>query len=189
MKNGELVEAENGYLIVTHNIVANNGQVAPSKTTTVVTDSPLNLSMKEQKTHYYVPHSDTDSGYTYSPQQNQDHNTAVNLVKRVPEKIKVETNDFPLIQSPSPVSKIIKLLPKIAPKPSPRKMQAVPPKDEVLKEDAKEFPAVASSSCPTQDGDLKTMFPLLKTTNTGSLVLWNFLWALLQDENHKKIVT
>ena len=183
MKNSELVEAENGFLIVT-----NTGQVAPPKTTTVVTDSLLNLSMKEQKTHYYVPHSDIDSGYTYSSQSNQDHSTAVNLVKRVPEKIKVETNDVPIIQSPSPVSKIIKLLPKIAPKPSPRKMQAVQPKDEVLKEDAKEFPPVASSSSPTHDGDLKTMFPLLKTTNTGSLVLWNFLLAL-QDENPEKIVT
>lgn len=99
----------------------------------------------------------------------------------------METNDVPIIQSP--VSKIIKLLIKIAPKPYPRKMQAVQPEDEVLKEDDKEFPPVASSSSPTQDGDLKTMFPLLKTTNTGSLVLWNFLWALLQDENHKKIVT
>ena len=146
MKDGELVEAENGYLIVTHNIVTNSSQAAPLKTTTVVTDSPLNLSMKEQKTHYYVPHSDTDSGYTYSPQPSQDSNTAVNLVKRVPEKIKVETNDVPIIQSPSSISKIIKLLPKIAPKPLSRKMQAVQPKDEVLKEDGSEFPAVASSS-------------------------------------------
>jgi len=190
MKNGELVEAENGYLIVTHNIMTHNAQVVTPKTPSVVNDSPLNLSMKEQKTHYYVPHSDTDSGYTFSPQPNQDINTAVNLVKRVPEKIKVETSDVAIIKSPSPVSKIIKLLPKIAPKPSPRKMQAVQPKDEVLKEDAKEFPAAAaSSSSSTHDGDLKTMFPLLKTTNTGSLVLWNFLWALLQDENHKKIVS
>ena len=107
MKNSELVEAENGFLIVT-----NTGQVAPPKTTTVVTDSLLNLSMKEQKTHYYVPHSDIDSGYTYSSQSNQDHSTAVNLVKRVPEKIKVETNYVPLIQYPSPFSKDNKTSPQ-----------------------------------------------------------------------------
>ena len=64
MNNGELVEVKNGYLLVTHNIVTNNGQVAPLKT-----------------------HSDTHSVYTCSPQPNQDHNTAINLVKRVPEKI------------------------------------------------------------------------------------------------------
>ena len=52
IKNGELEDVENGYLIVTHNIVTN---------------SPLNLSINEQKTHYYVPHSDTDSGFTYIP--------------------------------------------------------------------------------------------------------------------------
>ena len=76
-----------------------NSQVAPPKTTIVVTDSPLNLTFKEQKTHYYVPRSDTDSGYTYSPQPKQDHNTAINLVKRVPQKIKVETNDVLIIHN------------------------------------------------------------------------------------------
>ena len=88
------------------------------------------------------------------------------------------------------MSKIIKLLPKIAPKPAP--VNVVPTKDEVLK-DFKN-PGTAESPQPMEerskdDIDIKTMFPLLKTTNTGSLVLWNFLWALLQDEKHSKIVT
>ena len=30
-------------------------------------------------------------------------------------------------------------------------------------------------------------YPYLKSTNTGALVLWNFLWALLQDVNYKHV--
>ena len=188
MKNGELVEAENGYLIVTHNIMANNMQAGSAIPTNYAKDkdSPLDLSVKVEATKIYVPHSDTDSGYTNSP-QDQDQYTAINLVKKAPNVIKVEKND--VVKTPSPVSKIVKLLPKIAPKPSPGKVKAVQPKDEVLKEDAKDLSMVSPSPEDSQDFDMKTMFPLLKTTNTGSLVLWNFLWALLQDENHKKIVT
>jgi len=35
--------------------------------------------------------------------------------------------------------------------------------------------------------EIQSMYPHLKMTNTGSLVLWNFLWALLQDANYKQI--
>ena len=30
-------------------------------------------------------------------------------------------------------------------------------------------------------------YPYLKMTNTGALVLWNFLWAVLQDVNYKHV--
>ena len=36
----------------------------------------------------------------------------------------------------------------------------------------------------TVPGDLQIKYPFLKMTNTGALVLWNFLWALLQDSNY-----
>ena len=31
-------------------------------------------------------------------------------------------------------------------------------------------------------------FPYLRLTNTGALVLWNFLWALVQDHRQRCIV-
>ena len=36
----------------------------------------------------------------------------------------------------------------------------------------------------TVPGVLQIKYPFLKMTNTGALVLWNFLWALLQDSNY-----
>ena len=33
---------------------------------------------------------------------------------------------------------------------------------------------------------VQKMFPYLKQTNTGTLVLWNFLWAILEN-NHTNI--
>ena len=40
----------------------------------------------------------------------------------------------------------------------------------------------------TVPGELQIKYPYLKMTNTGALVLWNFLWALLQDPNYTHIV-
>ena len=34
--------------------------------------------------------------------------------------------------------------------------------------------------------DVQKMFPELKQTNTGALVLWNFLWAILKN-NHTNL--
>merc|ERR1719186_519949 len=45
-----------------------------------------------------------------------------------------------------------------------------------------------NTASPTKPEDLKTLLPYLKNTNTESLVLWDFLWALLKDENYKKTV-
>jgi len=39
----------------------------------------------------------------------------------------------------------------------------------------------------TVPGELQIKYPYLKMTNTGALVLWNFLWALLQDANYTHI--
>merc|ERR1719186_1458093 len=58
--------------------------------------------------------------------------------------------------------------------------------DDTTKDIPVEEENVAS---PTKSEDLKTLFPYLKNTNTESLVLWDFLWALLKDENYKKTVT
>jgi len=182
MKNGELVEAENGHLIVTtHNIQAYMDN-----------DSPLDLSMKTWASQTNTSQSKTVSGCTNNPQPNQEVGsisaTAINLVKAPPASPNHPIKSEELSESPSAaVSKIIKLLPKIAPKSAPE--IAVPHKDEVLKE--LKNPGTAESSQPMESSkdDIKAMFPMLKTTNTGSLVLWNFLWALLQDEKHSKIVT
>merc|ERR1712096_162681 len=82
MRNGELVEAEDGYLMVTHNnMVVNTGhahlnthntttQLNTSHNTTTQ-DSPLNLSVKDQMITLH--HSDTDSGYNPSPQTAQEY--------------------------------------------------------------------------------------------------------------------
>ena len=89
-----------------------------------------------------------------------------------------------------------KLLPRIASKPTPVNVlasklplvKAIQPKDEVLGEETKDQ-TIAEHDLATLDKDeIKRLFPLLKTTNTGSLVLWNFLWALLQDENYNTIL-
>merc|ERR1719186_279650 len=58
--------------------------------------------------------------------------------------------------------------------------------DDTTKDIPVEEENVAS---PTKSEDLKTLFPYLKNTNTESLVLWDFLWALLRDENYEKTVT
>merc|ERR1719186_676410 len=58
--------------------------------------------------------------------------------------------------------------------------------DDTTKDIPVEEENVAS---PTKSEDLKTLFPYLKNTNTESLVLWDFLWALLKDENYEKTVT
>merc|ERR1719186_988481 len=58
--------------------------------------------------------------------------------------------------------------------------------DDTTKDIPVEEENVAS---PTKSEDLKTLFPYLKNTNTESLVLWDFLWALLRDQNYKKTVT
>jgi len=38
------------------------------------------------------------------------------------------------------------------------------------------------------DPDVARMFPYLRTTDMGSIVLWNFLWALLADHNYQGII-
>merc|ERR1719186_1003551 len=58
--------------------------------------------------------------------------------------------------------------------------------DDTTKDIPVEEENVAS---PTKSEDLKTLFPYLKNTNTESLVLWDFLWALLRDQNYQKTVT
>ena len=70
-------------------------------------DSLLDLSVKVEAGKTYVPHSNTDSGYTNSP-QSQD--------QVCPNKIKVEKND--VVKTLSPVSNFIKLFPQEISQPS-----------------------------------------------------------------------
>merc|ERR1719186_1347597 len=61
---------------------------------------------------------------------------------------------------------------------------------DTLDDTTKDIPVEEENvAYPTKSEDLKTLFPYLKNTNTESLVLWDFLWALLNDQNHKKTVT
>ena len=55
-------------------------------------------------------------------------------------------------------------------------------------EETKDQPIVETAPETIDNDDIKKLFPLLKTTNTGSMVLWNFLWALLQDDNYNNIL-
>eukprot|EP00092_Neocalanus_flemingeri_P050268 GFUD01058049.1.p1 GENE.GFUD01058049.1~~GFUD01058049.1.p1 ORF type:complete len:413 (+),score=128.05 GFUD01058049.1:166-1239(+) len=194
MRNGELVEDEKGYLVVTHNNVVVSGVQAPidmSNTSSI--DSPLNLSVKDQMTTHH--HSDTDSGYNPSPRPAQDTNTLVNNLHRVPIPnlmglTNVQAKGVTILLPLAPVAKLTKLYPKIAPKPTEIVAAAVQPKDKV-EEDPKDLPVKLplTHSSFALPPDMKTLFPHLKTTNAGSLVLWNFLWALLQDSNHNQAVT
>merc|ERR1719186_2519025 len=196
MRNGELVEAKNGYLMVTHtNMVVSSVQAQMNMSSTSNKDAPLNLSLKDEMTTNHH-HSGSYSSFNHSPQVAQDSNTAINLITKGPDMQgvnKIQARGVTILLPPAPgVPKVTKLLPKIAPKPSAEGLRAVQPKDEMLKEDTKDIalnvqPSVSTS--PTLPPDVLTLFPHLKTTNSGSLVLWNFLWALLQDENYKKIVS
>ena len=187
MKNGELVESQNGHLIVTHNITLNNNQEH------VDSDTPLDLSMKSGFSHMQGKHFDTDSVFASSPQPNQDDTRGINLDRRVPNLgvPKIENVESSYISTK--IANMTKLLPRIAPKPSPVKVTAlnpslVKPKDEVLGEESKDQPIIENDPESQGTDDIKELFPLLKTTNTGSLVLWNFLWALLQDDNYNNIL-
>ena len=185
MKNGELVESQNGHLIVTHNITLNNNQEH------VDSDTPLDLSMKSGFKHY-----DTDSVFFSSPQSNLDDTREMNLVRKVPNIGLVKTEQVDKSDISSKIANMTKLLPRIAPKPSPGKVvapkpspvKAIQPKDEVLGEETKVQPIVETAPETIDNDDIKKLFPLLKTTNTGSMVLWNFLWALLQDDNYNNIL-
>merc|ERR1719427_1575018 len=196
MRNGELVVAKDGYLMVTHtNMVVSSVQAQMNMSNTSDKDAPLNLSLKDEMTTNHH-HSGSHSSFNHSPQVAQDSNTAINLITKVPDMQgvnKIQARGVTILLPPAPgVPKVTKLLPKIAPKPSAKGLIAVQPKDEMLKEDTKYIalnvePSLSTS--PTLPPDVLTLFPHLKTTNSGSLVLWNFLWALLKDENYKKIAT
>merc|ERR1719158_2287106 len=177
MKNGELVESQTGHLIVTHNISFNNNQQY------VGSECPLDMSMKTGLSQTNANHFEIDFANN-SPQPNQDNKECINQVREIPNSgtEKKSTTEITLA-----VAKMTKVLPRIASKPSP--VKAIQPKDEVLDEDAKDSAvAVTDTAAISKDG-IRKLFPLLKTTNTGSLVLWNFLWAILQDEKHKMIMT
>jgi len=188
MKNGELVESKNGHLIVTHNITLNNNQE------TLDSDTPLDLSMKSGPNQLKV---DTDSVFINSPRPSHEDVKAINLGRNVPNLSLAKSEKINNMDISAKIANMTKLLPRIAPKPSPVKalatkpplVKAIQPKDEVLGEETKD-PTIAKTEPATMDqDDIQRMFPLLKTTNTGSLVLWNFLWALLQDENYNKILS
>eukprot|EP00092_Neocalanus_flemingeri_P098080 GFUD01125070.1.p1 GENE.GFUD01125070.1~~GFUD01125070.1.p1 ORF type:complete len:432 (-),score=144.72 GFUD01125070.1:123-1418(-) len=201
MRNGELVEDKDGYLMVTHNnMVANTVQTPADMSNTGTKDLPCNINNHRNDYYDYDPSYQPAQDTSYQPAQ--DTNTATNLITKVGSvQMRELTNGQPrgvdIIVSPPTKSNYVKLIPKIAPKPAHvKEVTAVLPKDEVLKEDieqTKDVPAVVQTklqpSSPTLPPDIRTLFPHLKTTNTGSVVLWNFLWALLKDENQKKVVT
>jgi len=190
MKNGELVESKNGHLIVTHNLPLNNNQES------LYSDIPLDLSMKSGSSQMEVKQLDTDSVFINSPPNNDDAR-GINLAKNVPNQSLVKSEKINNKDISLKVANMTKLLPRIAPKPSPVNVlatkpplvKAIQPKDEVLGEETKDQTIAGTDPATLEREDIHRMFPLLKTTNTGSLVLWNFLWALLQDENYNTILS
>ena len=190
MKNGELVESQNGHLIVTHNITLNNNQEH------VDSDTPLDLSMKSGFSQIPIKHCNTDSVFFSSPQSNLDDTRGMNQARNVPNIGLAKNEPVDKSDISSKIANMTKLLPRIAPKPSPGKVvapkpspvKAIQPKDEVLGEETKDQPIVETAPETIDNDDIKKLFPLLKTTNTGSMVLWNFLWALLQDDNYNNIL-
>ena len=190
MKNGELVESQNGHLIVTHNITLNNNQEH------VDSDTPLDLSMKSGFSQIPIKHCNTDSVFFSSPQSNLDDTRGMNQARNVPNIGLAKNEPVDKSDISSKIANMTKLLPRIAPKPFPGKVvapkpspvKAIQPKDEVLGEETKDQPIVETAPETIDNDDIKKLFPLLKTTNTGSMVLWNFLWALLQDDNYNNIL-
>merc|ERR1719369_143010 len=109
MKNGELVESKNGHLIVTHNLTLNNNQE------NMDSDTPLDLSMKSELSQIQVKHFDTDSVFMNNPRSNLDKAKDINLARNVPSlSEKINNSD-----TSSKVANVTKLLPRIAPKPTP----------------------------------------------------------------------
>merc|ERR1719508_755858 len=73
MRNGELVEAKDGYLMVTHtNMVVSSVQAQMNMSNTSDKDAPLNLSLKDEMTTNHH-HSGSYSSFNHSPQVALDH--------------------------------------------------------------------------------------------------------------------
>merc|ERR1719186_2125648 len=130
MRNGELVQAVDGYLMITDNVVVGTNVQAPVYTShnNNTQDSPLNLSVKNQMTIHH--HSDTDSGYNRSPQTAQGPSTAMNLVTKDPSMqvaTKFQSSGAIIILPPAQGVQFTKLLPKIAPKPPVGNVSALQP--------------------------------------------------------------
>merc|ERR1719186_2474232 len=122
MRNGELVEAKDGYLMVTHtNIVVNTVQTPMDMSNTTTKDTPLNLSVKDEVTTHQH-HFERNNGYNHRTQVPQDSSTAINLTTKDPSlqgENKIQARGLTILLPPaSGVAKLTKLLPKIAPKPS-----------------------------------------------------------------------
>merc|ERR1712179_618934 len=191
MKNGELVESKNGHLIVTHNLPLNNNQEYMDS------DTPLDLSMKSELSQIQVKHFDTDSVFINNPRSNLDKAKDINLARNVPSISFTKSEKINNSDISSKITNMTKLLPRIAPKPSPVNVlapkpplvKAIQPKDEVLGEETKDQTIAETDPATLNKDEIKRLFLMLKTTNTGSLVLWNFLWALLQDENYKPVLS
>ena len=160
IKNGELVESKNGHLIVTHN---NNQE-------NLVTDTPLDLSMKSGFSQMQVKHfDDTDSVFIKGPRPNHDEVRANNLATNVPNHsltIMSEKINNPGISSQ--ISNMTKLLPRISRKPSPLKVlapkppivRAIQPKDEVLGEETKDQTIAVTDPATLDKVNIKRLFPL-----------------------------
>merc|ERR1719186_303127 len=78
MRNGELVEAKDGYLMVPHtNMVVNTVQAPMEMSNTSAKDTPLNLSVKDEMTTHQH-HIKRDYSYNHRTQVLQDSNTTSN---------------------------------------------------------------------------------------------------------------
>merc|ERR1719186_1773143 len=84
LRNGELVEAEDGYLMVTHtNMVVDSVQAPLDMSNTSSKDTPLNLSVKDEMTTHQH-HIKRDNGYNHRTEVLQDSSTAINLITKDP---------------------------------------------------------------------------------------------------------
>merc|ERR1719481_2290033 len=99
--------------------------------------------MKSGFSQIPMKHCDTDSVFFSSPQSNLDDTREMNLVRKVPNIGLVKTEQVDKSDISSKIANMTKLLPRIAPKPSPGKVVA--PKDEVLGEETKDQPIVETA--------------------------------------------
>merc|ERR1719233_256877 len=109
----------------------------------------------------------TDSVFTNSPRPSHEDVTVINLGRNVPNLSLAKSKKINNSNISAKIANMTKLLPRIAPKPSPVKslaakpplVKAIQPKDEVLGEETKD-PTIAKTEPATlNQDDIQRMFP------------------------------
>jgi len=158
LKNGELIKDDDGYLIVTPNVKGSA--------------DPLNLCIREHANKLGNSKRYNDTLMQQSEELKSDNGDAINL--KLSKNVIQETV---IPEEKSPVLDIVKIAPKLHI--GEKNVAYVAPKDAVDNQ---------IDVAKKKEGLLNRLFPMVKSTSSGSLVLWNFLWALLHDKHFNNVI-